>query len=203
MSSQVTSPHVMSPHDVPPGPPGSNPPQFYPVYPAQFHPEFGYLAPTIRFRRKMSLLGKGAAFGAILGAIAAIAMLPDPDVRVGTALSIQSQAAPGDELRSPPVAFVAPTLALPAAALRSTPMPSATAPAAVTAAPPSAPAAAQDATDVKPAPRAKKKVARQPRQPRNARAAESDPRSAYAGPYRQSRDPRRGLEERRPFGFGW
>ena len=193
MSSQVTSPHVMSPHDVPPGPPGSNPPQFYPVYPAQFHPEFGYLAPTIRFRRKMSLLGKGAAFGAILGAIAAIAMLPDPDVRVGTALSIQSQAAPGDELRSPPVAFVAPTLALPAA-LRSTPTRSSGAP---------APEVVRETTDVKPAPRAKKRVTRHPQQPRNARAAESDPRSAYAGPYRQSRDPRRGLEERRPFGFGW
>jgi hypothetical protein len=199
------------PQDVPPAAPGSTPPQFYPVYPVQFHPEFGYLAPTIRFRRKVSLLGKGLAVGAMLGAIAAIAMLPDPDVRVGAALSMQSQAAgAGDELRSRPVAFVAPTLALPAATLHSTPMRSASAPAAaaaaVGAAPaalPPAPDAASEAADAKPAPRPKKRVARQPRQPRNARAAESDPRSAYAGPFRQSGDPRRSADGRRPFGFGW
>ena len=34
----------------------------------QFHSEFGYLAPTIRFRRKVALTLKGGALGALFGA---------------------------------------------------------------------------------------------------------------------------------------
>ena len=37
---------------------------------AQFHPEFGYLAPTVRFRRKFALIIEGAACGILLGAVA-------------------------------------------------------------------------------------------------------------------------------------
>jgi len=36
----------------------------------QFHPEFGYLAPTVRFRRKFALIIEGAACGILLGAVA-------------------------------------------------------------------------------------------------------------------------------------
>lgn len=36
----------------------------------QFHPEFGYLAPTMRYRRKVALTLKGAVLGALGGAVA-------------------------------------------------------------------------------------------------------------------------------------
>ena len=44
-----------------------NPPQFGGP---QVHPEFGYLAPTVRFRRKFVLLLEGVACGALVGAVA-------------------------------------------------------------------------------------------------------------------------------------
>ena len=36
----------------------------------QIHPDFGYLAPTLRFRRKFALTLKAAIFGALAGAVA-------------------------------------------------------------------------------------------------------------------------------------
>lgn len=56
--------------------PDNSPPRFYPV---QFHPEFGYLAPTLRFRSKLSLMGKGAAFG----------LVARPDFRPGMVAGIR------------------------------------------------------------------------------------------------------------------
>ena len=72
--------------------PDNSPPRFYPV---QFHPEFGYLAPTLRFRSKLSLVGKGVAFGLIVGIIVAIAVSPDRQERV--AVDAQHANRGGDE----------------------------------------------------------------------------------------------------------
>jgi hypothetical protein len=173
---------IMSPH-VPQPVSDHGPPRFYPV---QFHPEFGYLAPTLRFRSKLSLLGKGAAFGLVVGIIVAIAVSPDRQERVRSRLSMQSEAATSDWPATAPVRFVTATTPTPAPVVE----PMATLP---------EPAARPQNAMPKP----KKKIARQSRQRRSGGQAESDPRSAYAGPSRRNPEPQSGWNGGRPFGFGW
>ena len=55
--------------------PADAPPRFYPV---NFHPEFGYLCPRLPFRQRQRARSacKAAAFGVIVGAIAALSLVP-------------------------------------------------------------------------------------------------------------------------------
>jgi hypothetical protein len=98
---------------------------------AELHPEFGYLAPTMRFRRKVGLTLKGVALGALAGAVAmffatmereeekALTMLATP-VLVAPAPSKPAQAATPTRMAAvdifAPVLFVPESIALPAAA---------------------------------------------------------------------------------------
>jgi len=211
---------AMAPH-APQPVPDNGPPRFYPV---QFHSEFGYLAPTLHFRSKVSLLGKGTAFGLIVGIIVAIVVSPDRQVRLQSALSMQSQAATTDLAATAPIRFVAATLAMRdaqstgQAKVVPAPVahvpPSAVTPAAAPPVPPPAVALAVTPEPVVSAPRpqivtpkAKKKVTRQPRHERNDarvdRRNERDPRSAYAAPSPRKPEPQAEADGRRRFGVGW
>ena len=103
------------------------PPQFDA---AELHPEFGYFAPTMRFRRKISLTLKGAVLGLLVGAVTmffmttereeqALTMLAAP-VLVAPAPSKPAQAAMPTRTAAvdifAPVLFVPESIALPAAA---------------------------------------------------------------------------------------
>src|SRR5262245_23578618 len=90
------------------------PPEFYPT---QFHPEFGYLAPRLPFRKKALLVLNGVVLGTVLGALGVIALAPSreapPVVPSAQAMSIQ----PSDRWHMAPAAvpFVPPMLAVPVA----------------------------------------------------------------------------------------
>jgi hypothetical protein len=158
-------------------PPQSPPPQFYPI-----HPEFGYLVPAPPLRRKAWLVCKATAFGAMLGAIAVIALSPDRQpVRIKPSRAMEAAAAPVSPeaiaqaaLSIAPVA--GPELAS-ASAVASPPNTTLPAHSEAAAMPPPPPAKAA------PAPKPKKKpVARQKRE-REPPPAEPEPRSAYASPF--------------------
>jgi hypothetical protein len=53
----------------------------------QFHSEFGYFAPTMRFRRKLALTLKGGALGALVGAVAVFVVVMDREEKAFTMLS--------------------------------------------------------------------------------------------------------------------
>jgi hypothetical protein len=69
---------------MPASPPYAAPSQFDAT---QFHSEFGYLAPTIRFRRKVALTLKGGALGALVGAVAVFVVVTDREEKAFTMLS--------------------------------------------------------------------------------------------------------------------
>ena len=201
----------MSPPAIQLAPPEASPPQFHPV---QFHPEFGYFAPTLAFRHKASLVGKGLAVGLIVGALGAILWPERDSSRARSFFTMHSQAVAGDGLTSTQVRFVAPTLALPAAAraasIRTAAGRAPTEPASlVTIAPDEEPPAVSVPAEQAPPRRPKRKVARQPRRDRDARPMEIDPRGrldprdTYAGSSRHYAEPR-AQRDFRPFStFGW
>ena len=97
---------------------------------AELHPEFGYFAPTMRFRRKVALTLKGAALGVLVGAVTmffmtiereeqALTMLATP-VLIAPAPSKPAQVAMPTRMAAAdifvPVLFVPESIALPAAA---------------------------------------------------------------------------------------
>jgi len=95
----------------------------------QFHPEFGYLAPTLRFRRKFALLIEGVAGGVLVGAVAmffatmereekalamlATPMLVTPVTPIATPASAPTASAPA-AIASTPAAVSPPAAAPPA-----------------------------------------------------------------------------------------
>ena len=94
----------------------------------QCHPEFGYLAPTMRFRRKIALTLKAAVFGALAGAAAMFALGTDREDKAVVMLATPVAAPPAAAApanRAPavnifaPVRFVPESFALPPAASAS------------------------------------------------------------------------------------
>ena len=76
---------------MPASPPNAAPLQFDAT---QFHSEFGYLAPTMRFRRKAALALKGGALGAVVGAVAVFVAVTDREEKAFTMLSTPVQTIP-------------------------------------------------------------------------------------------------------------
>ena len=123
-----------------------NPPQFGGP---QVHPEFGYLAPTVRFRRKFTLLLEGVACGVLVGAVAmffatmereeekAVAMLATPMLTT----PVSSAATPSSPIASAPAATAStpaasrPGPAAPAASPPTVAKPGSSTPASVTSTP--------------------------------------------------------------------
>jgi hypothetical protein len=191
------SPQVLQPL------PDNSPPRFYPV---EYHPEFGYLAPTLRFRSKLSLMGKGAAFGLIVGIIVAIAASPDRQEQLRATFRMQTEAATSDWPAIAPLRFVAATLAMRdarASERQTVALPAVETPAPVLAVEPVAALPEPAPTPQKAGPKSKKKIARRLRQEGSYRRAESDPRSAYAGPRQRKPQPQSGWSGGRTFGSGW
>lgn len=190
------------------------------------HPEFGYFVPGESLRRKASLMGRGAIVGAILGIVAAGLLVMTARHAPISLFSLQLQAASHETLEGQAVPFLAPSLAVPAAANAAPPDPAAirsgkteagtalaapnvarvvaalaeTAP--LNAAPAEAAAPVQQPVQQK-AKRKKKKVVRHPPRYRIVRRVEDDPRRAYAGPMPRYGEPYGRWGERRPFGYGW
>jgi len=109
-------------------------PAFRPLEQPEFHPEFGYLWPAANTRRMMRIGLFATAFGAMVGAIAAIGMThrPDPDAqRAQTALAVET----------PPTVGAAPATTA-AAAVTAVPPTITTAPNAAAVPPPRGTAAA-------------------------------------------------------------
>jgi hypothetical protein len=100
-----------------PAPPaGANPSQ---LDTSQFHPEFGYFAPTIRFRRQAILMLKGALWGTLLGAVAMFFMGVEREEKGLRMLAVPMGSAPADMAtvgQRSPVPFVPESIALPAVA---------------------------------------------------------------------------------------
>ena len=95
--------------------------------PTQFHSEFGYLAPTMRFRRKVALTLKGGTLGALAGVVAMFFMVMDRgEERAFTMLSTPVVTAPA----SPMIAQPAPSGPTPSPRAAPTPAPVVAAPAA-------------------------------------------------------------------------
>jgi hypothetical protein len=86
------------------------------------HPEFGYLAPTKRFRRKIGLTIKAAVFGALAGAVAMYFVANDRDERPVTMLATPVLIAPAASTPTP-AAPTAPTVATPAPSAPASPTP--------------------------------------------------------------------------------
>lgn len=96
------------------GPSQFNPPQFGGP---EVHPEFGYFAPTVRFRRKFVLVLEGVACGVLVGAVAmffatmereegkASAMLAMPMLVAPTPSAAPPAATPSSPTASTPTAF--------------------------------------------------------------------------------------------------
>jgi hypothetical protein len=104
---------------------------------AQFHPEFGYLAPTMRYRRKIALTLKGAVLGALAGAVAMFAMTMDREedkalTMLATPVLVAPPAPKPAEAATPtqvaavdifaPVRFVPESIVLPAVVPTSPPL---------------------------------------------------------------------------------
>jgi hypothetical protein len=171
------------------------PPEFYPT---QFHPEFGYLAPRVPFRMKAWLVLKGTVFGALIGALAVIALVPNRDPPPVVPSAQAMSVAPADRWHMAPatVPFVPPTLAMPVA--NALPQRSG-----ATASLKGPPANAQPPAEAAPAPKPpQKKAARKPpKRERSVPPAEPDPRSAY-GAVRRFAEPQREWQDRRGF-WNW
>lgn len=190
-------------------PPHATPSQFDA---AQYHPEFGYLAPTIRFRRKAALTLKGLVWGALVGAIATFVVVMDREERALTMLSTPTQVAAVENWA--PVLFVPESIAMPAAVLGNPRARSVAPPAvAVAASRPVAPApvdaAAPARAEVKAVAKPKKKVVHEPPPTKTARAPEPEPRpelrveprAAFASPFRPFAEPQDGQFPRPIFGL--
>jgi hypothetical protein len=195
----------------------------------RFHPEFGYLVPTMRVRRKAALTIKAAALGVLVGAAAMFVLVMDREERALTMVSTPVLATPvlATPARSTPaqaaavnnaapVPFVPESIALPDASPAKPRIlsvaPPTVAPTAsdmmVTAAAPTEPAiaAAPAPAEVKAVAKPKKKVVREPEPDRTMRRAppELNPRAAFAGPFRRFAEPPELRYERRPiYGYGW
>jgi hypothetical protein len=126
------------------GPSQFNPPQFGGP---QVHPEFGYLAPTVRFRRKFALLLEGVACGVLVGAVAmffatmereeekAVAMLATPMLTTPMSSAAMSSAATSSAA-TPSSTTASALTPIGSAAIASTPAASRPAPATPAASPP-------------------------------------------------------------------
>ncbi len=90
----------------------------------QFHSEFGYLAPTIRFRRKVALTLKGGALGALFGAAAVFVVVMDREEKAFTMLSTPVATAPAPIAPAPLTVALAP----PASSVPASPVPASSAP---------------------------------------------------------------------------
>ena len=84
------------------------------------HPEFGYLAPTMRFRRKLALTLKAAIFGAAAGAVAVFFATIDREEQALTMLATPVLIEPASSTPAPS----APAEATPAPAPATSPAPS-------------------------------------------------------------------------------
>jgi hypothetical protein len=82
---------------------------------AQIHPEFGYFAPTMRFRRQLALILKGGALGALAGAVAMFALTMDHEEEKAVAMLATPVAFP-PAAPTPQAQVPAQTAAAPAAA---------------------------------------------------------------------------------------
>jgi hypothetical protein len=96
----------------------------------ELHPEFGYFAPTMRFRRKVALTLKGAALGLLVGAVTVFFMTIEREEQALTMLATPVLLAPAPpkpaQVAMPtrmaavdtfaPVLFVPGSIALPAVA---------------------------------------------------------------------------------------
>ena len=74
----------------------------------QFHPEFGYFAPTIRFRRKLALTLKGGALGVLVGAVAMFVVTMDREEKALTMLSTPVLTIPAPSAPAPSTPAPAP-----------------------------------------------------------------------------------------------
>lgn len=112
---------------------------------AHLHPEFGYLAPPLRFRRKLMLTFKAGVLGALAGAVAMfflnidrdekpLAMLATP-VLVAPAVSKPTELAPVAQAAAPAASTVTLAVATPAAPIPAAPTRPATGPSQQRAAP--------------------------------------------------------------------
>jgi hypothetical protein len=195
----------------------------------QFHPEFGYLVPTMRARRKAALTIKAAALGVLVGAAAMFVLVMDREERALTMVSTPVLATPvlTTPARStpmqaavvnnaPPVLFVPESIALPDASPAKPRVlsvaPPTVAPAAsammVPAAAPAEPAiaAAPAPVEVKAVAKPKKKVVREPEPDRTMRRTplELNPLAAFAGPFRRFGEPPELRYGRRTMpGYAW
>jgi hypothetical protein len=120
----------------------------------QVHPEFGYFAPTVRFRRKFALVLEGIACGILVGAVAmffatmereeqALAMLATPMLVTPISSAATSSAAtPSSPIASAPAAIAStpaasgPAPAAPAASTPTVSKPGSSTPASATLTPP-------------------------------------------------------------------
>ncbi len=177
------------------------------------HPEFGYLAPRLSFRTKARLVFKATAFGAIAGAMAVVALVPNRDppvVQSAYAMTGSAQTrpiAPADRwhMTPPSVSYLAPTLAMSptlgttiaSAMPRKSDRPDASASL-------NGDGCCRRSRSIAAAAAAKpkKKVAQQPKRERETRSAEPDPRSAYASSVRRFAEPQSDRQDRRGF-WNW
>lgn len=198
----------------------------------QFHPEFGYLAPTMHVRRKVALTLKAAACGVLIGAAAMFVAVMDREGEEETALTMLATPVlviPTSPTPTPapinnlaPVLFVPESIALPAATPKNPGFRSVTSPAVAAAAAGPPPLASANATplaapavttasapasapEVKATAKPKKKVVREPQPDRTVRPApaEPEPRAAFAGSSRRFAEPPVPGHGRPIFGFGW
>src|SRR5215218_2013210 len=102
--------------------PASPPNTASPFEPNQFHSEFGYFAPTMRFRRKAALTVKAAALGAIVGAVAVFVVVMDREEKAFTMVSTSLPSTAGSPA-SPPPATSTPAQARPVQATQVQPTP--------------------------------------------------------------------------------
>jgi hypothetical protein len=99
---------------MPVAPTGANPSQ---LDTSQFHPEFGYFAPTIRFRRQVVLTLKGALWGTLVGAVVMFFMGVEREEKGLRMLAVPMLSGPSDGAtvgQRSPVPFVRESIALPA-----------------------------------------------------------------------------------------
>jgi hypothetical protein len=91
---------------------------------SQFHPEFGYFAPTMRFRRKVSLTLIGALWGVLIGAGAVLYAAMEREERAHAMLASPVLATP---IAAPPASApsMSPTSTQPVSASQISPPPAA------------------------------------------------------------------------------
>jgi hypothetical protein len=115
---------------------------------AQFHPEFGYFAPTVRFRRKFALIIEGAVCGILVGAVAMFFATMEHEEKAHAMLAtpmlvapVSSAATPSSAPAAAPAAIASipaasrPVPAAPAASIPTVSKPGSSTPASVTSTP--------------------------------------------------------------------